>query len=246
MYSFEGATQRIKPVVELPTSRAIRIPFKIFQIGFNKCGTKTLHHYFSRNGVRSVHWDYGRLAQRMLANLASGSKLLAGYEQFDVFTDMEYLNESGTYLEAYKLYRHLAEQYPHSVFILNTRNRDAWIRSRLGHGKDLSYAQRSMVHYNVTSIQELTNLWNAEWEHHHCDVTEFFARKPYRFFICQIETDLPSILDKALPECNLDAVHYRLKGGKNRRRLKAVRRLWSILLNSKPSARYMKPISLPR
>jgi hypothetical protein len=96
MYSFEGATQRIKPVVELPTSRAIRIPFKIFQIGFNKCGTKTLHHYFSRNGVRSVHWDYGRLAQRLFANLASGSKLLAGYEQFDVFTDMEYLNGSGT------------------------------------------------------------------------------------------------------------------------------------------------------
>ena len=134
---FEGATQRIKPVVELPTSRAIRIPFKIFQIGFNKCGTKTLHHYFSRNGVRSVHWDYGRLAQRMFANLASGSKLLAGYEQFDVFTDMEYLNESGTYLEAYKLYRHLADQYPHSVFILNTRNREAWIRSRLGHGHRL-------------------------------------------------------------------------------------------------------------
>ena len=62
----------MKPLVTSAIPPAIRLPFKIFQIGFNKCGTKTLHHYFSRNGIRSVHWDEGRLAQRMFANLASG------------------------------------------------------------------------------------------------------------------------------------------------------------------------------
>ena len=129
-----------------------QLPFKIFQIGFNKCGTKTLHHYFSRNGIKSVHWDEGRLAQRMFTNLATGKKLVAGYEQFDVFTDMEFLSKSGIYLEAYKLFPHLTSQYPEALFILNTRNREAWIRSRLEHGKNLSYAHRSTLHYDLSSI----------------------------------------------------------------------------------------------
>ena len=154
MYPFE-ASKGIKPIIKSPASRAIRLPCKIFQIGFNRCGTRTLHHYFSRNGLRAVHWDEGRLARRMFANLASGNNLLEGYEQFDVFTDMEYLDDFGTYLEAYKLFPQLAAQYPNAIFILNTRNREAWIRSRLTHGKELSHARRAMVHYNVTSIHEL-------------------------------------------------------------------------------------------
>ena len=150
----------------------------------------------------------------MFANLASGNNLLEGYEQFDVFTDMEYLDGFGTYLEAYKLFPQLAAQYPSAVFILNTRNREAWIRSRLTHGKELSYARRAMVHYNVTSIHELMNLWRAEWEQHHRHVTEFFGDKPSRLIVCRIETDLPRILDKALPECKLNSMHYRVKGRK--------------------------------
>ena len=69
-------------------SLASRLPIKIFQIGFNKCGTRTIHRYLARNGVRSLHWDAGRLAKRMYANLAEGRELLAGYEEFDAFTDM--------------------------------------------------------------------------------------------------------------------------------------------------------------
>ena len=204
---FEGATKGIKP-------GTIRIPFKIFQIGFNKCGTKTLHNYFCRNGMSGLHWDEGRLAQRIFANLASGSDLLQGYEQFDVFTDMEYLDDLGSYLEAYKLFPHLAAQYPNAVFILNTRNRESWIRSRLAHGKERSYARRAMLHYKVTSIHELTNIWRAEWERHHREVTEFFRDKPFRLIVCRIETDLPRILDKSLPECQLNARHYRVRGKK--------------------------------
>jgi hypothetical protein len=115
----------------------------------------------------------------MFVNLARGNSLLEGYEQFDVFTDMEYLDDFGSYLEAYKLFPHLAAQYPNAVFILNTRNRASWIRSRLAHGKERSYARRAMVHYNVTSIHELTHLWCAEWEQHHRHVTEFFGDKSF-------------------------------------------------------------------
>ena len=204
--------ENMKLSVGSPARLAPRLPCKIFQIGFNKCGTKTLHHYFSRNGIKSVHWDEGRLAQCMFANLAAGKNLLAGYEQFDAFTDMEFLSKSGTYLEAYKLFPHLASQYPKALFILNTRDRESWIRSRLQHGKNLSYAHRSMLHYDVTSIQDLADRWRIEWERHHRQVMVFFAQKAFRFLVCRIETDLPYLLHDALPECRLNSMHYRVKG----------------------------------
>src|SRR5262245_25628924 len=188
-----------------------RLPMKIFQIGFNKCATKTIHHYLATNQVRSVHWDKGRLAKRMFTNLAEGRNLLWGYEEFDSFTDMEYLDESGLYLAAYKLFPYLAAQYPDAVFILNTRDREAWIRSRLQHGSDLSYTRRQMLHHNVDTVTELADRWRVDWDQHHRRVVEFFEGKPYRFFVCRIETDLPHLLNTMLPECKLDSTYYRLR-----------------------------------
>jgi hypothetical protein len=188
--------------------RALRLPMKIFQIGFNKCGTRTMHHYLRANGISSVHWDNGRLAQRMFANLANGDDLLTGYETFDAFTDMEFLDSTGLcYLEANKLFPYLAEKYPDAVFILNTRDREDWIRSRLAHGSE-PYAERQMTYFNVTSEEELAERWRADWERHHRRVTEFFAGKPYRFFVCRIETDLPHLFNKVLPDLKLDESLY--------------------------------------
>ena len=181
---------------------------KIFQIGFNKCGTSTLHRYLRANGVKSIHWDEGRIAQRMFANLANGDNLLTGYECFDAFTDMEYLDRAGTYLEGYKLFPYLAEQYPGAVFILNTRDREAWIRSRFAWRGD--YADRHRSHFNVNSDEQLTNLWRAEWDRHHRRVIDYFAGRSCRFFVCRIETDLPHLLNEKLPEYRLDSNLYEL------------------------------------
>jgi len=187
---------------------------KIFQIGFNKCGTMTIHRYFCANGVRSLHWDKGRLAQRMFANLANGDKLLTGYEDFEAFSDCEYLDYSGTFLEGYKLFPYLAEQYPDAVFILNTRDREAWIKSRLTHGQG-SYAKRYKTHHHIISDdhiisdEQLAKVWRSEWERHHRRVMDFFAGRTNRFFVCCIETDLPHILNKQLPEFRLDTTLYR-------------------------------------
>lgn len=186
-----------------------RPAMKIFQIGFNKCGTSTIHHYLRANSVRSVHWDEGRLAQRMFANLANGDDLLAGYEAFDAFTDMEYLDANGTFLEGYKLFPYLATQYPDAVFILNTRDREDWIRSRLRHS-DGGYAKRHHAFYQTRSDHELAEIWRMDWERHHRRVTEFFSERPQRFFVCRIETELPQLLNERLPECRLDDKHYKI------------------------------------
>lgn len=195
---------------------------KIFLIGFNKCGTTTIHHYFAANGIRSVHWDKGRLARRVFHNIACGDALLAGYENFDAFTDMEYLDHQGAcHLEAYKLFPYFAAQYPDAVFILNTRNREAWIRSRL---RQPTYAARARKYHGVASDHALADIWRADWDRHHQRVAAFFSRGTYRFLVCHIETDLPHLLEESLPECNLDSRFYKLY--KANRTDSALRRKW--------------------
>lgn len=183
---------------------------KIFQIGFNRCGTKTIHHYLRANGVKSVHWDHGRLARRIFKNLANGDSLLSGYEHFDAFHDMEFISSSGScLLEAFKLFPYFAAQYPDAVFILNTRDREAWIRSRLNHNDN--YAERQRRCLGAASEAELVDIWRTDWEQHHCRVTQFFADRPTRFFVCKIETDLPDRLNAMLPELRLDKTRYTLQ-----------------------------------
>jgi Sulfotransferase domain len=197
---------------------------KIFQIGFNKCGTSTIHRYLRANGVKCVHWDDGRLARRMFANLANGDNLMAGYEGFDAFTDMEYVDRFGTLLEGNKLFPYLAAQYPDAVFILNTRDREAWIRSRLAWRGD--YAARHRAHYNVVSNEQLADVWRAEWDRHHSRVTNYFAGKSHRFFICRIESDLPHLLNEKLPEYRLDDKLYEVrKVARSRRRPGALQQI---------------------
>ena len=183
---------------------------KIFQIGFNKCGTTTIHRYLKRNGISSIHWDHGYLAQRMFENLRHGDKLLTGYESFQAFTDMEFLDESGRcYLEGYKLYPYLAEHYPEAVFILNTRSKEDWIRSRLAHERG-KYVELFRAYYGVKSKEDVVEMWRDEWDNHHRQAIDFFSDRPTRFVVCRIETDLPHLLNRFLPECALSDNSYKI------------------------------------
>lgn len=182
---------------------------KVFQIGFNRCGTTSIHSYFVANGIRRVHWDNGCLARRMFTNLANGDDIIAGYSEFDVFTDMEWL-DGVHFFEGYKLFPYLAEQYPDAVFILNTRDREDWIKSRFRHF-DGDYALRYKRYLSISSDSALAQAWRAEWVRHHMRVREFFSTRPHRFFICDIENDLPTILNSKLPEWHLDQTLFRLE-----------------------------------
>ena len=183
---------------------------KIFQIGFNRCGTKTIHDYFCANGLKGVHWDKGRLAKRIFENKDAGRALLSGYDEFQVFTDMEWL-EPRRYLEAYKLYPELATEYPDAVFILNTRDREAWIRSRFAHNARYAALQKACL--KIASDADLAAYWRRDWDLHHARVTQFFASKSIRFFVCRIETDLPGLLNRMLPELSLDVLTYSVNTG---------------------------------
>ena len=128
--------------------------------------------------------------------------MLEGYENFDAFSDMEYMDSCGTYLEAYKLFPHLAAQYPDAVFILNTRDKEAWVKSLLNWSEP--YTEAHMRHFNVTSQAALTDCWLADWERHHRRVMEFFLGSSYRFFVWRIESDPPGLFTEQLPELSLN------------------------------------------
>ena len=44
-------------------------PGRIFLIGHNKCGTRSFHKLLCKNGYSSIHYDKGRLARLIQANL---------------------------------------------------------------------------------------------------------------------------------------------------------------------------------
>ena len=66
---------------------------KIIQIGFNKCGTQSLHAFYEMHGFKSIDWDSGNLAARIKSNYLTGARILEGYEQYDFISDMEVTTE---------------------------------------------------------------------------------------------------------------------------------------------------------
>ena len=184
---------------------------KIFQIGFNKCGTLSLHKLFAQftePKMQSVHWDLAKLALIMHDNLIQNKNLLGEYDTYKVFTDMETciyndIADSYDYYFMFKYFDLLDKQYPGSKFILNTRSVDNWISSRLNHTNGYKIINRKVVElippelyymthlnmYKIQSIPALVNIWRAEWNDHHNKVKQYFKNRPKDLLIFDIEND---------------------------------------------------------
>ena len=171
-----------------------RRKFRIFQIGFNKCGTRTLYQFFRKNKVPSVHYDGGRIAGSMFRHHIEGRPLIDKmYRKKVFFSDMENIRKEAKPLYvAQSLFRKLDHQCPHSKFILNTRDRENWIRSRAAHegGEYL----RSISNKLDYSVSDTLDLWRLEWDQHHRDVLDYFRDRPTDLLIFDIEKDGPKKL----------------------------------------------------
>ena len=188
--------------------------YKIFQIGFNKCGTWSIHDLFSRRAspkIHSVHWDGGLLAKSMMDNILQGKDILSKYPGHRVFIDMEccFLSERGyEWFFAFKHFEKLDRQYPGSKFILNTRGMEAWIESRFNHvcrhiiGTDGNveltescfYWQRMLPWVSKSmgrdvSKEELAEIWRQEREEHHNRVFEYFKDRPRDLLVFNLDSD---------------------------------------------------------
>ncbi|MEE1672817.1 sulfotransferase [Agarivorans aestuarii] len=166
---------------------------KIFQIGFNKCGTGSLHKFFIKNELKSIHYDSGRLAKTIFENFENDRDLLFGCDGYDAYSDMELLTNEKFISVAESLFKELYNQYPDSVFILNTRDVDSWVNSRLKHNKG-TYLSRYRSLLDVTSDQ-IIKYWKEEYYKHISNVQAFFENKTSANFIhLRIDEDCPSRL----------------------------------------------------
>lgn len=85
---------------------------KIFIIGFNKTATRAFHNLFKNSEIKSIHWDNGKLAEKIVNNDKEDLPLLTGYEEFIAFSDMECVTKNNA------IYPHMSHFKSYSINIL--------------------------------------------------------------------------------------------------------------------------------
>ncbi|KIN63740.1 Glycosyl transferase family 2 [Sulfitobacter noctilucicola] len=188
---------------------------RIFQIGFNKCGTRSFYDFFEKNGIKSVHYKRGDLAHGISSNIAEGKPPLEGWDKWTAYTDMQWVKKTGV-IEACGFYKEFAAYYPRSYFILNTRSKDRWIKSRLNHGTGQNYGNRYRLGLGLSTMDETVAAWSAMWDLHHENVQRFFAETGQNFLVYNIEEDVPESLERFLaPDFETDASLFGHEGQTN-------------------------------
>lgn len=196
---------------------------RIFQIGFNRCATKSLSTFFRRNGYRAVHWARGKLAEGIELARLEGRPLLHYVDRWTVYTDMErvahrrvfrgrllrrLLRLKGTDalerpIYAFRYFRTLDRQYPGSRFILNLRDVDRWVESRLRFEADDGGDYRFCRHGDRAHADEeaLTACWRDHWRSHVRAVKAHFRGRPDDLLCFHIRNDpvekLVSFMERA-------------------------------------------------
>ncbi|MCJ8331460.1 MAG: methyltransferase domain-containing protein [Lentisphaeria bacterium] len=147
---------------------------RIFQIGFNRCGTTSLHRFFEINNIKSIHWDDGKLARKIYENYSQSHSLIKGYEEYQSFTDMVYKDEHSVKEVHVDLFRALYNEFPDAIYIFNDRNPTDWIESRMKKGRS---AENAKCQLGLKTDAELKAYWLKRYIDHKNDVLSFFAKK---------------------------------------------------------------------
>ena len=88
---------------------------------------------------------------------------------------------------AQELFPYLDRQCKNSKFILNTRNKQNWLKSRILHenGEYLNYVANKLS----ISKDDVVKEWERDWDSHHISVIDYFRDRPNDLLIFDIETD---------------------------------------------------------
>jgi len=166
---------------------------KVFQIGFNKCATLSLHSFFQKNGFNSVHWGGGNWNDVFHQNHIKGNLLCEGHDDIVFWSDLTYIQRH---------FETFAHQYPDSKFIYNIRPIADWIRSRNSH-----YSKNALDKYFIKKLNldehkiDVKQYWKSEWIIYETRVLEFFKGVHQdRLLIFNIMKDGGEEIQKFLPE----------------------------------------------
>lgn len=141
---------------------APRLP-RVVQIGFNKCGTRSFQRLFEGAGhpvvqhkIRKPFRRSRKAAYVIQQNLRAGRRIFAGMEDYVLYAGLIHQTGAESF-EAIRHFREMLRDYPDTILILNVRDREDWIRSRLGHGRG-ELLRRVMRQRGVGTAQEVADI----------------------------------------------------------------------------------------
>ena len=156
---------------------------KIFCVGLNKTGTSSLHWAFKALGYKSVHClteDRRNIKYIIQSNFEHGKDILHGISEYDVVLDWD-LDESSHYI-----FKQFDKCYPYSKFILNTRDEESWINSRVKHYQRKRDRIKSDPNYDQPWPEINEEKWRNHYKRHHKAVLEYFETRPNDLLIFDI------------------------------------------------------------
>jgi len=148
---------------------------KIFNIGLNKAGTKSLSLACQLLGFNTVHYevpDGDRLRDIIDENKRCRRPLLHGLEEYDFFSD--FIGDRD--------YKELDEQYPDSRFILTFRDLESWLDSR--ERKVKANQKNPRYKYNFLTVDRLG--WAFKYKDYLSELDKYFKFRPEVFLIINI------------------------------------------------------------
>lgn len=161
---------------------------KIFCIGLNKTGTRSLHSALEILGFRSIHWGGDdpraalvrgpQLRAAVESALQDGRPLLDGLPDADAYSDLLALSTNFDVLD---------RQYPSSSFILTVRELEGWIESRRLH-VEANIARKARGEYDGTFLEVDEEGWAEEMRSHNARVMAYFADRPTDLLVMDITT----------------------------------------------------------
>jgi hypothetical protein len=177
---------------------------KIFLIGYNKCATRSICNLLEQSyNIKSEqvhHHRKGEIASHIFSDIHNNVSILSRYPRINnviAFADLENVSKTngGLPIMANEYFKEIYACFPCAYYILNIRNVDDWLISRINHNASLghhSYLKRWKKLYKIKD-EEVIEMWRNSYIQHTQNVKNFFVDDRKRsLLIYDIDNDNPS------------------------------------------------------
>ena len=164
------------------------------------------------------------LAKRIKENFSDRLPILTGIDQADCYSDLCYYRRDEEVIEAVDYFEQFYEEYPNSYFVLQTRNINDWILSRMCHrGKKESFPEVAMQALGL-SEEEVIEYWRNLRQEHYKKVFDFFKDKP-NFIVYDIDTDnIDKLIDFVSKDFVLDKSYWQQHNSTSTKRRQKIKK----------------------
>ena len=156
---------------EVPVNPA---PFskRIFGIGLNKTGTKSLASALNFLGIKTHHGYLGRHL-RMESQL--GVPVASTFSQYQAICDFHTIYRDSMFpRRRIYVFEELDRLYPGAKFVLTSRDLKSWLKSRELHVK----RNQANPRYTGDFLRVEKGKWRRLWKHYHATVRRHFEDRP--------------------------------------------------------------------